>query len=304
MDAGRLAQIVTQGLDRATRVHDELGSAGTREIRRNPVGEMSLECDVKCEQAVLNTLREANVGGTAYTEEHGIVRLGRGRGLTVVLDGLDGTGRYKAAPGRERYSTLVAVLQGDDPVYDDYLFCAMKEHASGRLYSCSKGGGATLVESGTEICLHVAGASSLTDVTLAYIDRHWQTNQLFFERGLAEMNLSCQNASCIYYEDLASGLAQLVLECTRKRNLEMACAYGLVREAGGVMVTPDGRSLGARRYRSFAQMNDQGDVHVPIITACTQDLASQTLDQIRRRLPPPEWSDLVGGRRTSTGRLS
>ena len=34
---------------------------------------------------------------------------------------------------------MVAVLQGDDPAYDDYLVCAAKEHASGRLFRCMTG---------------------------------------------------------------------------------------------------------------------------------------------------------------------
>lgn len=288
-----LAQIVTAGLDRATRVHDALGADGVKEVRRSPVGEMSLECDIRCEEAVLDSLRAAHVSGVAYTEEHGVVTLGDGKGLTIAIDGLDGTRRYKMAPGRERYATMVAVLKGDDPVYDDYVFCATKEHASGRLFSCRHGRGAILREENGSRLLRVAPVAALKDVALAYLDRHFAGNEEFFGNGLPGLDFRCLSASSVHYEDLVLGTAHLVLECTRKRNLELACAYGLVREAGGVMVTPDGQSLGRQGYRSFAQFSDTGDVHIPIVTACSQELAVETLQHIRRQLPPDRWRDLT-----------
>lgn len=293
MNPEKLAQVVTDGFDRATQVHDALGVDGAKEVRRNPVGDMSLECDIRCEEAVLNALRDAHVCGVAYTEEHGVVTLGDGHGLTIVIDGLDGSRRYKAAPGRERYATMVAVLNGDDPTYDDYLFCATKEHATRRLFSCGQGQSTTLKGPAGSRPLQVAAAAALKDVTLAYIDRHFAVNEAFFGSALAELSFACLSASSVHYEDLVMGTAQLVLECTRKRNLELASAYGLVRQAGGVMVTPDGQSLGRQRYRSFAQLSDKGDVHIPIVTACRQELAAETLERIRHRLPSGQWTSLT-----------
>ena len=254
---------------------------------------MSLECDIRCEQAVLETLREAGLSGTVYTEEHGIVALGTSQGLTITLDGLDGTTRYKIAPGRERYATMVAVLAGDDPTYDDYLVCATKEHSSGRLFCCTRGGGTTLHEVGVARQLRVAPAVDLKDVALAYLDGYWPTNQQFYGRGLPDLRTTYLNASCIYYEDMSLGLAHLVLECTRKRNLEIACGYGLVREAGGATVTPDGRTLGMQRYRSFGQLTAAGDVHIPVITACSQKLALQVLERIRGQLTADDWRTMM-----------
>jgi fructose-1,6-bisphosphatase/inositol monophosphatase family enzyme len=301
-DLEQLAEVVTEALHRATRIHDDLGPAGVKEVRLSPVGEMSLECDIRCEEAVLNVLREAGLSATAYTEEHGIITLGTGKGLTITLDGLDGTSRYKIAPGRERYATMVAILQGDDPTYDDYLVCATKEHASGRMFRCTRGGRTVLEEGGVSKRLHVAPAVDLKDVALAYLDGYWLRNQQFYSRALTGLRTTYLNASCIYYEDMALGLAHLVLECTRKRNLEIACGYGLVREAGGVTVTPDGQSLGRQRYRSFAQLNAEGDVHIPVLTACSRELALQVLERIRGQLPANDWAALTSGCRERPGR--
>ena len=98
-------------------------------------------------------------------------------------------------------------------------------------------------EDGQRKRLQAADVKTLEGVTLAYLDQFWPTNQRFYQGGLPCLEFVYMRASCIYYEDMAAGLAHLVLECTRKRNLELACGYGLVREAGGATVTPDGQSL-------------------------------------------------------------
>ncbi len=296
MGLERLTEIVKDALARATQVHDQLGRDGLLEVRLSPVGEVSLECDILCEQTVLETLAEAGISGTTYTEEHGIVPLGTGAGLTVTLDGLDGTARYKTAPGQERYATMLAVLDGDDPTYDDYLVCATKEHATGRLFWCTRGSGTWVEEAGRTTQLRVADIKELADVRWAYLDQYWPVNQRFYQGGLPGLEFVYRKASCIYYEDLAVGAAHLVLECTRKRNLELACGYGLVREAGGATVTPDGNSLGLRRYRSFAQLGAEGDVHIPVVSACSRALAAETLERIRGHLPAEEWGDLTAER--------
>lgn len=51
------------------------------------------------------------------------------------------------------------------------------------------------------------------------------------------------NSSAIHYVDLAQGKVDLVLECTRKRNLEIAVAFGLINETNGIIVTIDGKSI-------------------------------------------------------------
>ena len=67
---------------------------------------------------------------------------------------------------------------------------------------------------------------------------------------------------------MARGAADAALACKRKLNLEIADAYGLVTEAGGVMLTWDKTSLEHRHYWTFAQ-----DEHTPIVTASTLALA-------------------------------
>ena len=84
----------------------------------------------------------------------------------------------------------------------------------------------------------------------------------------------CSRAT--HYVDLASGNADLILECTRKGNLEMAAAYGLITEAGGVMVTSDGFSIKNKRYLELGQKD-----YLPIVIASTIELAKELLDKLK-----------------------
>ncbi|KKQ75916.1 MAG: hypothetical protein US96_C0002G0029, partial [Candidatus Woesebacteria bacterium GW2011_GWB1_38_5b] len=88
-------------------------------------------------------------------------------------------------------------------------------------------------------------------------------------------------SSCKYYSDLISGKIDVVIECTRKRNLEIAAAYGLVREAGGVMVDILGRDLEKMSYLEFYQSDDK---HFPIISAANSGIIRKLLGGINLSL--------------------
>ena len=84
------------------------------------------------------------------------------------------------------------------------------------------------------------------------------------------------DSSAIHYVDLANEKADLVLECTRKGNLEIAVAFGLVTEAGGVIVTKDGISIEKKKYLVLGQ-----DKYIPIISASTMELAKELTRKIQ-----------------------
>jgi fructose-1,6-bisphosphatase/inositol monophosphatase family enzyme len=116
-----------------------------------------------------------------------------------------------------------------------------------------------------------------------YIVDYFQINREVFAKRLDGFALECTRSSAVHYTDVARGTADAALECTRKQNLEIAVAYGLVTEAGGVMVTLDGASLGQKLYRAFSQ-----DRHTPIITAATRELADDIIQHIMSHGALPE----------------
>ena len=84
-------------------------------------------------------------------------------------------------------------------------------------------------------------------------------------------------SSAAHYSDLVSGEADLVLECTRKLNLEIAAAYGLIKEAGGVVLASDGSSFHNKKYLKFGQ-----DEYLPIIAASTEELGKNLIRKLNQ----------------------
>ena len=80
----------------------------------------------------------------------------------------------------------------------------------------------------------------------------------------------------MHYVDLANGKVDLVLECTRKRNLEIAIAFGLITESTGTIMTIDGKNIGKEKYLEFRQE----DGYIPIIFSCTEKLGKELIKKV------------------------
>ena len=89
---------------------------------------------------------------------------------------------------------------------------------------------------------------------------------------LGHFPITVLESSAINYIDLIDGNVEVVIEGTRKGNLEIATAYPLVKEAGGVIVTIDGKSLGNKSYLNYGQKE-----HNPVISVCTTQLAHELI---------------------------
>ena len=85
-----------------------------------------------------------------------------------------------------------------------------------------------------------------------------------------------EESSAIQYADLAQGAVDATLQSTRKNNLEVMIAYGLIVESGGVMLDGNGTDIGIRPYLDWEQ-----DRYAPVISAATLPLARQIVEKIR-----------------------
>jgi len=270
MEIKAVEQIVINALHRASIAHDNLGAEGLKEVQKNQHGETALLCDITCEEVVLQTFREANFPIRFVTEEHGIVDIGNPE-YTGVLDGLDGSSVYKKERGTGRYGTMLAVFAGINPTYDDYLVGGIIEHATKRMLTAAKEQGIKVRIKHFEKPVYASAAMHLDKNTRIYVDDYFEINRKLAEK-LKGYSVRPVRASCAGYADVASGDADLLIECTRKNNLEMAASYGLVKEAGGVMVDGNGEDLGSKRYLEFGQKEQ-----IVVVTAATRQLAEEFL---------------------------
>ena len=233
--------------------------------------------DIEAEEVMINALRAAHLPLRIIAEEHGIVDISEHPEYLGMLDGLDGTNRYIAGRGVERYGTMFGMFRTLAPRFDDYQISGIMEHPTGRLYVAERGNGAWVLEGDSRTQLRVSPAASLREARI-YVDTYWEVNRRAFSDRLAGHNVEDPRSFATYFSDLISGKADLVCACTRKGNLEPAIGYAFVKEAGGTMLTLEGEAWGDKRYLEFGQ-----EEQIPFIAAASPALAEELL----RAIGPP-----------------
>lgn len=284
-----IQSVVVEGLVNANGAHDKLGEKGRQLQQTNQFGEPALVCDVTCEAAVIKALKLNRINAQIVSEEHGDFHIGRGNAVTVFIDGIDGTHQYKnVAPSKgPRYATMVSVYRGTNPRYRDFVSAGMIEHPTRRMLTIVKGGPTeiAMIEKPFERQAVVTSTNTSVDPDdICYCDLYWEANRELYVSAFPELNLRYLKASAPYYFDLATGRAALVLECTRKKNLELACAYPLVTGAGGVVVDQNGAELGSKRLLKFGfASQDSEEEFLAVISACNQTVADWAIERLNQR---------------------
>lgn len=279
-------QLVLDGLTRCFASHQRLGARGKERIM-NPLGKNALRADIEAEGVIIGKLRESNVLIKVVSEEHGVVDLGGAPRYLGTLDGIDGTAGYEKDQGR--YGTMVAVLEGVDPRYDDYLVSAVLEHPSGEVLMASKDQGAFVIKGGQRSLIHTSGNTQLDlENSRVCVDGGFTGVIQPLEHALADFSLCyigyvgdppSWGPDSIFFADLAKGERDIVLLFTGKDNLEIASAFGLVKEAGGdILDYQEEVSIGEKKYFEFERAR-----HRPIVAAATRELALQFIHHLKAR---------------------
>lgn len=269
----------TRALQKAFEVFSELGERGLEEVQKNQFGETALKVDIACEKAVLDSLKADNIPVRVYSEEHGVIDIGMPQFL-ATLDGVDGSALYKQDRLFGKYGTMFSLFKGTDPCYADYIMGGIMQHSTKKMLVGLKDDGAWVLEGAEKKPIHTSNNIDFDSKTKIYIDEFFEINRDIFSRPLVGYNTSYKQASSLYYADVAEGLADFALECTRKGNLEIAAAYGLIKEAGGVMVDLDGNDLRGQKYLNFGMKEKE---YLPIITASSPELAQKLVAFLRDR---------------------
>ncbi len=280
VDLNLIEKVGIASLKEAFEKHQLLGPTGIEQVRKNQFGDTAMRGDIEAENAVLEVLKQSSFPIIVRSEEHGDVEIGKKALYFGVLDGIDGSSWYRSEQGVGRYATLFGIFHGTNPRYGDYLFNGLMEHATNRLFYALRGKGSFILDlkTGEKIPIRTSGNTSLDNNTSIYVDQYWDINKEKFLSRLQGHNVQPYHlCSSVHYADVASGQADLALECTRKENLEIAAVYGLIHEAGGKIVSFNGEELANKSYRDFGQTE-----HIPVITAATPALAQQAVTFFNR----------------------
>ena len=271
-----IKEIGITALRKAYETHEKIGIKGEDLIRKNQFGDTALRADVEIERTIIEFLKKMNIPIRVISEEHGITNITENPKYLGIMDGLDGSEVYKKERGKGRYGTMFAIFFNLDPKYEDYIFSGVIEHSKKRLFYAIKGRGSFLIENGRENRIFCSKVDKLDKKTKIYVDEYFEFNRKTFSSKLQGFNIKCLLSSSMHYVDLANGKVDLVLECTRKRNLEIAIAFGLITESTGTIMTIDGKNIGKEKYLEFRQE----DGYIPIIFSCTEKLGKELIKKV------------------------
>ncbi|MFQ5969070.1 MAG: inositol monophosphatase family protein [Nitrososphaerales archaeon] len=204
-------------------------------------GDISRKIDIVAERIVMNTIKEHGINCTIIAEEAGRVNLTNGKGSSsyIIVDAVDGT--TNALRGIPFYSCSIAFA-------DENRLSAVKcgvvmDLYGGDVYSATKGNGAFLNGARMRVKKHhdegryyVVGMN-ISGVKQEKIERlkpiMSKSNHL---RHLGSNALEL----CIF----ARGLMDVFIDIRGKiRITDMAAAYLIVKESGGILISEDGKNL-------------------------------------------------------------
>lgn len=230
-------------IEACSKVRSEVGKLSGREEAYESYGvgaggDISRKIDVVAEKAVIDTIKEHGVNCTIIAEESGKVDLTNGKsGGYVVVDAVDGT--TNALRGIPFYCCSLAFA--DDNRLSAVKHGVVMDLSRGDVYSASKGMGAfmngtrmhvkAVDKDGYVVGMNVSGAKPENVERLKPIME--KSNHV---RHLGSNALEL----CIF----ARGLMDVFIDLRGKiRVTDMAAAYLIVKEAGGILISEDGREL-------------------------------------------------------------
>ncbi len=231
---------------------------GKRKFGRGAGGDLSTKIDLVAEQAVIETVRSSGMNPTIIGEECGMLRpAGREGKQTgyLIMDGVDGT----TNAGRGIPFFCCSLAYATDFKLSSVIDSAIIDLVSGDLYYASKGHGAFL--NGKRISVkHNVGRDLVVGMNISAAGQEAirRVMPLMLKAGHIRNFGANALELCLF----ARGLMDAYVDFRGKiRATDMAGAYLIVKEAGGLLYSADGSELdsdlGVQTRMSFLAVPDE-----------------------------------------------
>ncbi|MEF8849884.1 MAG: 3'(2'),5'-bisphosphate nucleotidase CysQ [Candidatus Bipolaricaulota bacterium] len=192
------------------------------------------EADYASEDILISGLKDTEPGMVA--EEAGRVP-GETQESYWIVDPLDGTQDFIDKTGE--FSVMVGLLVNGEPTLG-VVFAPARE----KLWYAVKGGGAYLLEGGTESRIEVAGKGNLEDYVLIASRNHFSPRDEAVADKLGVQDIIRMGSLGIKFCAIAEGRADLVYYTTDRLGIWDCCAPQVIlEEAGGEAFDVKGRGL-------------------------------------------------------------
>jgi myo-inositol-1(or 4)-monophosphatase len=214
---------------------------GGKSFGRGAGGDVSKKIDILAEEIVVKTLEDSGVSCILVSEERGVKRFGVDESSGyVVLDGIDGT--TNAVHGLPFVSTSLAFAEG--PRLNDVRMGLVMDFSNDTIFHAEKGTGSFQDEKR----LKTASVTDIQDAVISFElgyprDREKQIQRLLpIIANSKKIRILGSTALELCY--IASGALDAFIDVREMaRATDLAAAQLILTEAGGMSVTPEGRSL-------------------------------------------------------------
>jgi len=203
-------------------------------------GDISRKIDIVAERAVMDTIKEYGVNCTIIAEEAGKVDLTNGKSTGyVIVDAVDGT--TNALRGIPFYCCSIAFA--DENRLSAVKYGVVMDLFTGDVYSASSGRGAFVNGARMHVKAHGSEGSYYVvgmNVSGVKPEKIEQLKPIMSKSNHIRHLGSNALELCIF----ARGLMDVFIDIRGKiRVTDMAAAYLIVKESGGILISEDGKEL-------------------------------------------------------------
>ena len=209
---------------RITEVLEEYGEKAGEKIKIGAYGSPSSRVDIAAEENIIRAVEESDYPFNIFSEERGYIK--RGYSQTLIVDPLDGS--YNAENDIPFYSISLAISDGD---LQTVKYALVRDIPHRRNYWAVRGEGAFLENKR----LKTRGDRSLF---IVYLGK--KAHESSFKIARKARRTRCLGSASLEMCMVAEGSADLFLyrfvHGGALRIVDIAAAYLIVREAGGIVV--------------------------------------------------------------------
>ncbi len=270
--------IAIRALEHAAEVIQELGEQGKEALEKNQFGEQALRGDWDAEEAIIETLATANIPIILYSEEHGIIKIGKNHRYIGWLDGLDGSSNYKE--DKTSFGTMLGISPIDKPKYGNNIFSGMYMHPEKQLYYTTVSDDSYLIEGERTSRIRTMpwlDVSAVRAQNLPIIANTLITKVRENINKLEKLRPLGIASTAELFVKIARGDIAAGIEATRKGNLELAISATFLTHAGGCIIDVEtGESIEGKDYLEYGQ--DESRLY---ICAANYPLAYEILNYLK-----------------------
>lgn len=204
------------------------------QVSRKGPGDFVSNADVFTEKKLVEFIKKTRPNDAIISEECGEIQAQDGSTYTWVMDPIDGTNNFlHAVPF---FAVSLALMRGDEVIAG-----VIYNPVANELYYAEKGQGAFLMTPTGDVRLRVSGRKKLEEAMVATNSYALRTVNGLTDRIINNpFCFRCVGSTALALAQVAAGQLDVFFDC-RSHIWDLAAGYLLVKEAGGVVQTWDGK---------------------------------------------------------------